>query len=215
MNGLKVIEDVNEEIKNIVSAAEDISLTANNAMLEIRRGGINAVGFSLVARELQMFSEKMVIAMHSLSGLIYWQVDVNVGKHHWEQNRDFLSQAPIAQVCACRQPDEDETEQLIVSQVCELQIRMMRTAKLCATGLLIARSVDMDAPPDGTMTVELHRITQDVEKVVGNIALRIRNLESRLIEAGIWKKQRLFSNPVCTNEYPITDDAAALLTKEG
>lgn len=187
MNEVKAIEKINEEINSIVSVAENVSLTAIKAMLEATQAGINAVGFSLVARELQMFSEKTADAMESLSWLIEWQVAVNAGKHHREQNKNFLIQT-----------DVDEIEQLIVSQVCELQIRVMRTAKQCATGLLIARSVDMEEIHGGAMTPELRQITQDVEEAVGNIALRVRKLESRLAEAGLWKKQRLFINPVST-----------------
>lgn len=193
MNEVKAIEKINEEINSIVSVAENVSLTAIKAMLEATQAGINAVGFSLVARELQMFSEKTADAMESLSGLVDWQVAVNIGKHQRAQNKDF-----IAPACVDVQADVDEIEQLIVSQVCELQIRVMRTAKQCATGLLIARSVDMEEIHGGAMTPELRQITQDVEEAVGNIALRVRKLESRLAEAGLWKKQRLFINPVST-----------------
>jgi hypothetical protein len=59
MNELKAIAEINEEIKSIVYAAENISLTATNAMLVDRQAGINALGFSVVARELRMFSEIM------------------------------------------------------------------------------------------------------------------------------------------------------------
>lgn len=193
MNEVKAIEKINEEINSIVSVAENVSLTAIKAMQEATQAGINAVGFSLVARELQMFSEKTADAMESLSGLVDWQVAVNIGKHQRAQNKDF-----IAPACVDVQADVDEIEQLIVSQVCELQIRVMRTAKQCATGLLIARSVDMEEIHGGAMTPELRQITQDVEEAVGNIALRVRKLESRLAEAGLWKKQRLFINPVST-----------------
>lgn len=189
MNELKTIEEINEEINSIVSVAESITLTAAKATLEAAQAGINAVGFSLVARELRMFSEKLADAMQSLSGLIGWQVEVNAGRHHRAQNKGFITQAHAAPA------DVDEIEQLIVNQVCELQIRMIRTAKQCTTGLLIAHSVDIETSPSGTMTLELHRITQEVEEVVGNIALRVKKLESRLAEAGVWKKQRLFTNP--------------------
>jgi len=207
MNELKAIAAINEEIKSIVYATENISLTATNAMLVARQAGINAVGFSVVARELRTFSEKMATDMQSLSGLIDWQVEVSAGKYHSERNKDFSAPA-----CVDAQADRDEIEQLIVSQVCELQIRVMRTAKQCATGLLIAESVDMETSPGGTMTLELRRITQEVEERVGNIALRVRRLESRLAEAGLWKKQRLFINPVNADEYRIIDGTAALLT---
>ncbi|WP_050897736.1 hypothetical protein [Methylobacter tundripaludum] len=179
MNELKAIAAINEEIKSIVYAAENISLTATNAMLVARQAGTNAVGFSVVARELRTFSENMATAMQSLSGLIDWQVEVSAGS---ERNKDFFAPA-----CVDAQADRDEIEQLIVSQVCELQIRVMRTAKQCATGLLIAQSVDMETSPGGTMTLELRRITQEVEERVGNIALSVRKLESRLAEAGLWK----------------------------
>ncbi|HEY8158831.1 MAG TPA: hypothetical protein VIF10_09020 [Methylobacter sp.] len=201
MNELKAIEEINEEIKSIVSVAESISLTAVDAMLEAAGTGINVVGFSLVARELQMFREKIATAMQSLSGLIYWQAEVNAGKHHRAQIRDFLTQAHAVPISG--QADVDEIEQLIVKQVCELQIRMMRTAKQCETGLLIARSGDTEEAQDA-MPPEMQQITQNVEEVVGSIALRIEKLESQLAEAGLWKEQRLFINSSATNEYLLT-----------
>jgi len=176
---LNAIEDVNEEIDNIVAVAQSIGLTATEAMREAGGGDINAVGFSLVARELQMFSEKIAAAMQSLSGLIHWQLEVNAGKHYQVQLKDAHA---------------DEIEQLIMSQVCELQIRMMRSARQCATGLSIARSGGLEAGQDDAMTADMQRITQNVEAVVGTIARRIKKLESRLAAAGLWKKQRLFGN---------------------
>lgn len=205
MNELTAIEKINEEIKSFVSVAENVSLTAIKAMRKATQAGINAVGFSLIARELRMFSEKTADAMESLSWLVEWQVAVNAGKHHREQDKGFLIQT-----------DVDEIDQLIVSQVCELQIRVMHSAKQCTTGLLIARSVDMEETHGGTMTPELLRqITQVVEEAIGNIELRIRKLESGLAEAGLWKRQRLFTNPVSTNEYLIIDGTATLLTDSG
>lgn len=187
MNELKAIEEINEEIKSIVSVAESICLNATDAMLKAGGTDINAVGFGLVVRELQMFREKIATAMQSLSGLIYWQAEVNAGKHHRPQIEDSPAQAHAALVSG--QASVDEIEQLIVRQVCELQIRMMRTARQCETGLLIARSGDMEAAQD-VMPPEMQQITQDVEEVVGGIALRIKKLELRLAEAGLWKKQQ-------------------------
>lgn len=216
MNELTAIEKINEEIKSIVSVAENVSLIATEAMLrEATQAGINAVGFSLIARELRMFSEKTADGMESLFWLIEWQVAVNAGKHHREQNKVFLTQAHAAPACVGGQADVDEIEHLIVSQVCELQIRMIRTAKQCTTGFLIAHSVDVEDTHGGTMTPDLRQITQDMEEAIGNIALRIRKLESGLAEAGLWKRQRLFTNPVSTNEYLITDGTTTLLTDSG
>jgi hypothetical protein len=206
MNELSAIEKINEEIKSIVSVAENISLTATEAMREATQAGINAVGFTLIARELRVFSEKTADGMESLSWLIEWQVAVNAGKRYREESRGILVQAYADPSSADVQTDE--AEQLIVSQVCDLQVGMMRTAKQCTTGLLIARSVDMQTSPGGTMTLELHRIMQEMEEVIGNVSLRVSNLESQLTEAGLWKRQRLFSNPVKTDEYPVSDRTA-------
>jgi len=196
MNELNAIEDINEEIGNIVAVAESIGLAATEAMREAGGSDMNVIGFSLVARELQMFSRKIAEAMHSLSGLIHWQLEVNAGKHR--------------QVRPAGQADVDEIEQLIVSQVCELQIGMMRAAKQCATGLLIARSGDLETGRDEATAAQMQQMTQSVGEVVGTIARRIKKLESRLAEAGLWKRQRLFANPPTINEYPISDATAAL-----
>jgi hypothetical protein len=193
MNELKTIVEINEEIKRIIYAAENISLTATNAMLVARQTGINAVGFSVVARELRMFSENMTVAMQGLSKLIYRQVTITASKRHRSRNVALLSQAGahgelaqtrIASACKRSQADVDALEQLIAGMLYELQITIRRTAKQCATGLVIARSASIEAAHGGVMTPVLRQIAQDVEDSVGNIAERVKKLESRLAEAG-------------------------------
>ena len=194
MNELKAIAEINEEIKGIVYAAENISLTATNAMLVARQAGINAVGFNVVARELRLFSEKMATAMQELSRLIYGQVLVTAHKRHrlrsvivLTQTASYggLAQARIAPACARSRADVDGMERLIAATLRELQITMRRTAKQCATGIVIARSATIEAAHGGAMAPVLRQIAQGVEDVVGNIAERVRKLESRLKEAGI------------------------------
>jgi hypothetical protein len=185
MNEALVIEELNQDIKGIVSLAESVALAVNEAQMEATQAGIKEVGISFIARELRTFSEKMAVAMHSLSALIFWQMEVNAGKR-WQGH------VPA-------QADADEMEQLIVSQVCDVQVGLMRTAKQCAAGLLIVRSGDMGDIHSGVMTPELHRIVQEVEEAVSYIALRVKNLEARLAEAGLWKTRRLFVNPVGTD----------------
>jgi len=194
MNELKAIAAINEEIKSIVYAAENISLTATNAMLVARQAGINAVGFSVVARELRMFSEKMAAAMQELAKLIYRQVVVTASKRHRARSVVMLArtgaygelaQARIAPAYVRSQADVDEMERLIAGMLRELQITMRRTAKQCATGLVIACLAGIEAAHGGAMTPVLRQIAQGVEDVVGNIAERVRKLESRLTEAGL------------------------------
>jgi hypothetical protein len=194
MNELKAIIEINEEIKNIVYAAENISLTATNAILAARQVGTHAVGFNVVARELRIFSEKIAATMQGLSQLIYRQVMVTACKRHRLRRVALLAQAGacsalaqtrIAPACTRSQADVAEMEQLIAGLLRELQITMKRTAKLCATGLVIARSAGIEAAHGGAMTPVLRQIAQSVEDVVGNIAERVKTLESRLTEAGL------------------------------
>jgi len=196
MNQLKAIEEINEEIDNIVAVAASISLSAAGH----REAGSHVAGGCLVERELQMFSEKIATAMQSLSALIDWQVAVNAGKRS-----GALTQAHVASACVGAQTDE--IEQFIVSQVRELQIGMMRTAKQCASGLLIARSVDQDTERSGAMPPELRSMTEDVAEAVGNIARRLKKLELRLAEAALWNQH---SYPDYTGEYRITGDTAMM-----
>ncbi len=194
MNELKAIAEINEDIKSIVYAAENISLTATNAMLVARQAGVNAVGFSVVARELRMFSEKMTMAMQELSKLIYRQVLVTANKRNRLRSVTALSrtasygdlaQLRIASASARSQVDVDEMERLIASTLRELQVAMKRTAKQCATGIVIARSAAIEAAHGGAMTAVLRQIAQGVEGVVDTIAERVGKLEVRLKEAGI------------------------------
>lgn len=191
MNELKAIAEINEEIKSIVSAAENISLAATNAMLVARQAGINAIGFSVVARELRIFSEKMAIAMQGLSGLIYRQVEITANKRHRQRSLALLIQtgaysalaeSHIATTCVRSQTAADEMEQVVASLVRELQLTISRTGKQCTTGLVIARSAGIEAAHGGAMTPVLRQIAQSVEEVVSHIAVRVKKLEARLTE---------------------------------
>ncbi|HEY8158830.1 MAG TPA: hypothetical protein VIF10_09015 [Methylobacter sp.] len=192
MNELKAIAEINQEIKSIVHAAGNISLTATNAILIARQAGINAVGFSVVARELRMFSEKIATAMQELSGLIYQQVVAIAGKRHRLRSLDKLNttgaygglaQTRIAPACARSQADVDEIEQFITSLMHGLQVMIKRIQKQCAGGLVIARSAGIEAAYGGAMVTVLRQIAQTVENVIDNIVMRVKSLELRLTEA--------------------------------
>jgi hypothetical protein len=195
MNELKAIAEINEEIKSIVHAAQNVSLTATNAMLVARQAGVNAVGFSVVARELRLFSEKMAAAMDELSKLVYRKVLLTASKSHRARNMALLGQAGaygqlanarIGAAYACSQADVRDMEQLNADMMRELRTTVKRTAKQCATGLVIARSAGIEAAHGGAMTKVLRQIAQDVEnEVVDHIAGRIKKLEARLTEAGL------------------------------
>lgn len=189
MNELKAIAEINQEIKSIVYAAGNISLTATNAILVANQAGANAVGFSVVARELRMFSEKMTIAMHGLSGLIYQQVAATAGKRHLARNLDLLnkagaygglSQTRITHACVRSQANVDEMERFIGNLMHGLQVTMKRIEKQCATGLVIARSAAIEAAYGGSMTEVLHMISLVVTEVTDNIFMRVKELETRL-----------------------------------
>ncbi|MGZ4995626.1 MAG: hypothetical protein ACXV8U_22610 [Methylobacter sp.] len=55
MNEVKVISEIDEEIKSIVYSAKNNSLTAINALLVAKQAGMKAIGFSVVAHELKLF----------------------------------------------------------------------------------------------------------------------------------------------------------------
>ena len=188
MNELKAIAEINEEIKGIVYAAENISLTATNAILVARQAGINAVGFSVVARELRMFSENMAMAMQGLLGLIYRQVVATASKRRRAHSANLLTQAGtygelaqtrIAPACARSQADVNKVEQLIASLVRELQVTMKRIEKQCATGLVIARSAGIEAAHGRSLAEVLRQIALVVTEVTDNIVVRVKTLQLR------------------------------------
>lgn len=189
MNELQAIAEINKDIKDIVYAAESISLTATNAILVARKTGVNAVGFNVVARELRMFSEKMATAMQTLSSLIYQQVVLTAGKRHRSRSVILLIQAGsygelaqsrIAHACVRSQAEVDEMEYLIVELQLKLQTIIKRTAKQCAMGLVIARSASIEASHGGTMTPVLRQVAQGAEDVVNHIAIQVKKLEAKL-----------------------------------
>lgn len=189
MNELKIIAEINEEIKRIIDLAEDISLTATNAILIARQAGENAVGFSVVARELRMFSDKIATAMQELSQLIYQQVTITATKRNRLRNVIKLNQASadnelaqtrLASACVRSQSEVDEMEIVISGIIKSLRIAMKRTVKQCASGMIIARSAGIESAHGGEMTIALRQVAQDVENVVNNIAVRIKKLGIRL-----------------------------------
>lgn len=190
MNELQAIAQINRNIKSIVHAAENISLTATNAILVARKTGVNAVGFNIVACELRIFSEKITNAMQELSVLIYQQVVITANKCHRLRNVVFLKQAisygELAQTrvtCACErsQNDVDKMERLIFKLQQELKKAIRRTAKQCATGLVIARSASIEASHGAEMTSVLRQVAQGVEDVVSDIVMQIKKLETQFI----------------------------------
>ncbi|MFZ2406654.1 MAG: hypothetical protein WAW41_16090 [Methylobacter sp.] len=191
MNELKAIAEINQDIKSIVYAAENISLTATNAILVASQAGINAVGFSVVARELRMFSEKMATAMQGLSGVIYQQVAATASKRHRVRNLDLLikagaygglAQTRIAPACAHSRADVDAIERFIANLARELQVMMKRIEKQCATGLVIARSAGIEAAHGRSLAKVLQQVALIVADVTDNIFMRVKKLELRLTE---------------------------------
>jgi methyl-accepting chemotaxis protein len=194
MNELKAISEINEEIKDIVSVAESISLTATNAMLVAKQTGAYASGFTMVARELRAYSERMTAALQELSKLIYWQVEVNATKRHRVRKQNLLSktgtygelaQTRINLACTRGLLELDEIERLIVTQVRDLQLMVKRAGKQCTTGLVIARSACIEAAYGGDMALVLSQIAHDVEEVVHTLSRRVMRLELRLSEIGL------------------------------
>ena len=179
MNELKAIAEINEEIKSIVHAAESISLTATNAILVARRAVNNAVGFNVVARELRIFSEKMALTMQGLSELIYRQVSLSASKRHRMRKIALLVKASsigglpqqkIVMSYTQSLVDVSELERLLKSLLRELQMTIRHTGKLCATGIVIARSASIEAAHGGAMSLTLRQIAEGVESVIENKA---------------------------------------------
>lgn len=191
MNELKVIAEINEEIKRIIDLAEDISLTATNAILVARQAGSNAVGFSVVARELRLFSDKITLAMQSLSELIYQQVVITATKRNRLRSVFKLNQASthnelakmlLEAACAGCQSEVNEMENTIAEILKALRIAMKRAVKQCASGMVIARSAEIESAHGGDMTIQLRQVAHSVEDVVHNITVRIKQLEIELIK---------------------------------
>ena len=192
MNELKAIAEINQEVKSIVHIAENISLTATNAILLANQAGVSAVGFSVVARELRRFSEKMAIAMHGLSGQIYRQVEATATKRRMAHNLNLLNmagvsgglaQTRIAPACAHNRANADDMDKFIDNQVHGFQATMTCIQRQCAGGLVIARSAGIEAAYGGSMAETLHMISLDVTEVTDTIFMRVKQLDSRLKEA--------------------------------
>lgn len=189
MSELQTISKMNEDIKHVQRIAEDVSLIAVNAMLVARQAGDQAVGFGVVTRELRITSDRMAATMLGLSKLIYQLVVTTARGRSHARRRNTLGMtekssaqaaASIAAAWQKSQDDLSDSAKSIVALTHELNGVVNRTAKQCASGMVITRSATIEAAYGGTMQPLLRQIAVSFEASIAELTGHIHALQNQL-----------------------------------
>lgn len=189
MSELQIISKMNEDIKHVQRIAEDVSLIAVNAMLVARQAGDQAVGFGVVTRELRITSDRMAATMLGLSKLIYQLVVTTARGRSHARRRNTLDMtekssaqaaASIAAAWQKSQDDLSDSAKSIVALAHELNGVVNRTAKQCASGIVITRSATIEAAYGGTMQPLLRQIAVSFEASIAELTGHIHALQNQL-----------------------------------
>lgn len=189
MSELQMIAKMNEDIKHVQRIAEDVSLIAVNAMLVARQAGDQAVGFGVVTRELRITSDRMAATMLGLSKLIYQLVVTTARGRSHARRRNILgitekssaqAAASIAAAWQKSQDDLSDSAKSILALTHELNGVVNRTAKQCASGIVITRSATIEAAYGGTMQPLLRQIAVSFEASIAELTGHIHALQNQL-----------------------------------
>lgn len=186
---LETVAVIQEEIKCIVVMAESVSLTAINALILAKRAGASSVGFSVVARELRGFAEKLGQIMVALSSRIYGLVGAAASKMQRVRKMDKLCAACKGGVAAQRQIADAcnrsrgelraHVEQLGVLQG-SVSVALVRAEKQSVMGIAVGRAARIEAAYGGVHQPVLSQIAGNVEETVAGILARLRRLKTML-----------------------------------
>jgi hypothetical protein len=189
MNELKRLAKLNEDIKCVLTIAEDISLIAVNAMLVARQAGDRAVGFGVATRELRSTSDRMATAMLSLASLTCQLVFAAARGRSLARRIATLSTAGkggaqagtlIAPACSRRQNELSDCATSIKALVHQITGVIRSTGKQCASGMLITRCATIEAAYGGTMQPLLSQISQRFEASIAALSAYIHALQEQL-----------------------------------
>ena len=178
---------ISNEIRFVLNTARQVNLAAQNASLAARRAG-NAWGFQAVVAELKGFSQGLARAMGGMAVDIHSIARGVSGDRHQRRycehyaialgqldNTDLLETALVrvgqrrARMLAA-----------LLERILGLQLQVKQSLRLCSNGRALARAARIEATYGGSFEAMLRNVALDIERTIGEIHARLRNIEARL-----------------------------------
>ena len=178
---------ISNEIRFVLNTARQVNLAAQNASLAARRAG-NAWGFQAVAAELKGFSQGLARAMGGMAVDIHSIARGVSGDRH---QRRYCEHYAIA-LGQLDNTDLLETALVRVGQrragmlaallerILGLELQVKQSLRLCSNGRALARSARIEAAYSGAFETMLRNVALDIERTIGEVHTRLRNIEARL-----------------------------------
>jgi hypothetical protein len=178
--------DVNETLKEIVRMSRQVELSALNAMLIARRAGTSAVGFGIASGELRQFSQRLEGAVHALSGKLFDLVSDMAQIGIRRRRRDKLAAAArLADCDNCLQASIGGNDHWMAVQAetirqaqSGLNLLLGQAAKLCSSGLTVARAARIEAVHGNHHAAGLRQVADEVDNVIAEVGRTLRSLQT-------------------------------------
>lgn len=190
-NGLPLIVEINEQIKEILRVSNEINLAAINAMLIANKIGKGKSGFGVVSSELRIFSAQLSETMQVLLGYVSALVHEMAGMIRLSKVLQ-LQQAACdgSQHAAClngvvqRKRDELAQHETARKQHrAKLVVAVSRATKLCVMGLSLSYSAKIEAVYGASQAGALKQVSEGVERSISAILQTLEKLEKELENA--------------------------------
>lgn len=182
---LAVAAAVTQEIKAIDAIAHGLGLAATNALLVAKRAA--AVGFTVVARELQSYAKGLEQELFSLVQQIHALVScVAVLMQKRRQMRKLcmacasgdLARLRIGPACDLSRTELTQLQQNTHKLWSSCGAARSRVEKRCKMGIAVGHSAMIEASQADIEKLALRQIAMEVGEIVDNILAQARQLES-------------------------------------
>lgn len=182
---LAVAAAVTQEIKAIDAIAHGLGLAATNALLVAKRAA--AVGFTVVARELQSYAKGLEQELFSLVQQIHALVScVAVMMQKRRQMRKLcmacasgdLARLRIGPACDLSRSELAQLQQNTHKLWSTCGAARSRVEKRCKMGIAVGHSAMIEASQADIEKLALRQIAMEVGEIVDNILAQARQLES-------------------------------------
>lgn len=178
---------ISNEIRFVLDTARQVNLAAQNASLAARRAG-NALGFQAVASELKGFSQGLARAMGDMAVDIHAIArGVSLDQHqrrHCEQYATALGRIEDTDLLETALERVGRRRAGVLAALRErllmLELQVKQSLRLCSNGRSLARSARIEAAYSGSFEDMLRNVAHDIERTIGDIHMRLRQIETQL-----------------------------------
>lgn len=187
-NGLPLIVEINEQIKDVLRISNEINLAAINAMLIANKISKGKSGFGVVSSELRIFSTQLSKAMQTLFGYVTALVQEMAGQI-------CLNKVLQLQQAACAESQQAACLDGVVPRKLDgLAVRdtarkqhhdkllaaVFSAKKLCVMGLSLSYSAKIESVYGESQVGALKQVSEGVEHAISAIFQTLEKLEKQL-----------------------------------